>query len=166
MGVDRHVWNDWIGLATDISQLFYHFPSRLLPNFTKLEASRKQYEEWVRQQYRMFFEGTLGTLCDEPHVPIVPYNARLKRYGIDLAALSPADGERINQGRREKGQQELNWDRVRRLDELAKLCNESIRTSVYEEKPFEWRKLHAYVLEASELIYGEPCPFLKDFTPI
>lgn len=161
-GVDKHTWNDWLMLASNISE--YH---NYIPKKWGKEVSEKQreFEEIYREKYRGCFEGKIvtrdytGKVVGEHEIPyrsvVRPYSDRLKLSGINLDSLIPEDEEKINQERESKGKKRLDWERVRRLDELAKRCNESLRLTIYQNMPFEWKKLYSACREANEIIYGK-----------
>jgi hypothetical protein len=151
MGVDRHTWNDWCMLAGAITE--YH--SYIIKKWGEdAPEKQKELEEIYREKYRKAFEGKLAGTIDYLGI-IRPYSDRLKLSGINLDSLTQEEENRINEERDKKGKQKLNWGRIRRLDELAKQCNESLRKTIYQNMPFEWKKLYVACKEANEITYGE-----------
>lgn len=156
MGVDQNTWIDWLGLAVDIVS-YHNYPRKFKG---KEQEKQKQLEEFFREKHRNLFEGKTEYAHKFSGV-VQPYSHRLKLNGIDLALLKPEEEEKINEKREKEGKQRLNWERVRRLDELAKQCNESLRTTIYQNAPFEWKWLYETCKEANKIIYGESGDFFK-----
>lgn len=146
-GVPKDKWSHWAGLARNV---FEHYRSltddrELIPEEqqkhdvkTLKELTEKNSREWFRKAFEDSFDSRYYT-----KEPVRRLNELIE---TDYSQLSQEDFEKINP----------YWriDVFKKLDELADLCNASIRRAIYEGGPLEWELYLDCCKQAVKLFNG------------